>query len=77
MENMYRQGEVSLLSFSFPFLSLMLNWRLCHLKGRDGRMSGCPVVPMVDDPMTARCGEMPLCFRPPWGRGHLARDGRA
>ena len=21
----------------------------------DGRMSGCPVVPMVDDPMMARC----------------------
>jgi hypothetical protein len=67
MDDMYRQGGVSL--FSFSFLPLMLNWRLCHLRrsngageGRapsrplfDGRMSGCPVVPMNDDPMTAHC----------------------
>ena len=39
-------------------------------------MTGCPVVPMVDDPMTARCYELPLCIWP-WGRGHLARGGRA
>ena len=76
----------------------------------DGRMSGCPVVPMVDVRMTAHChgnaalslaspgdagilpatvARVPLGTRAscprrpgrsqvlPWGRGHLARDGRA
>ena len=33
----------------------------------DGRMSGCPVVPMNDDPMQAHCKEMPRCFGPPLG----------
>ena len=71
-------GWGSFLPFAFSFLSLMLNWRLCHLRrgdgageGRassrppsDGRMSGCPVVSMVDDPMTARCWELPRCIWP-------------
>ena len=114
----------SILLFSFSFLSLMLNWRLCHLKGRgceimglwdyeimglwdygdrifnakiakaqrtqrfcrvrsaptpkarvhapgragrrpgrtDGRMAGCPVVPMNDDPMLAHCKGNARCI---------------
>ena len=42
----------------------------------DGRMAGCPVVPMVDDPMTAPCKGNARCILP-WGRGRLARGGRA
>ena len=44
----------------------------------DGRMSGCPVVPMVDDPMTARClGNAALHLATPGDAGILpAADAR-
>ena len=45
-----------------------------HREGRassrppsDARISGCPVVPMVDDLMTALCQELPHCIWPPLG----------
>ena len=49
--------------------SPQLSGRAALRRGRqsDGRMASCPVVPMVDDPMTAHCPRNAHCIWPPLG----------